>query len=353
MNTRGRIDAIAAALAGPEGPGLRDAGELLELVEVELGHAEALDRPVPVGHGGVLQQAMAPGLIYHICASNLAVSAGISMVLGAVLGGRMVFKTPSAAGDVADKLRGWAVRLPEELGSWIKITEAHDSERMRDADAVVVFGSDRTVAEVRRQCHWRQRFLAYGHKISAGVIPAGEAVLDTAERAVEETCAYDQSGCLSPQGYLCANAGDAARFGELLAEAFETRGPFSAPPSGAAADIREARMRAHARGDRVLGPDDLGWTVIVRRLAKLEAGPGYRCVDVMAAADPATVLAPWRGMLSAVSVSGRPSAELVRIFAEGGAGRVCRTGELQKPPLVWKHDGRPRLGDLVRWITVG
>ena len=41
--------------------------------------------------------------------------------------------------------------------------------------------------------------------------------------------------------------------------------------------------------------------------------------------------------------------ELARKFAHWGAKRVCPLGQMQRPPLGWRHDGRPALGDLVTW----
>ena len=36
-------------------------------------------------------------------------------------------------------------------------------------------------------------------------------------------------------------------------------------------------------------------------------------------------------------------------LAHWGATRICPIGEMQKPSLLWRHDGRPSLGDLVTW----
>jgi hypothetical protein len=43
------------------------------------------------------------------------------------------------------------------------------------------------------------------------------------------------------------------------------------------------------------------------------------------------------------------AAELARAFARWGVKRICPLGQMQNPPLGWRHDGRPPLGDLVRW----
>ena len=36
-------------------------------------------------------------------------------------------------------------------------------------------------------------------------------------------------------------------------------------------------------------------------------------------------------------------------WARWGATRICAIGQMQNPPLTWRHDGRPSLGDLVTW----
>ena len=35
-----------------------------------------------------------------------------------------------------------------------------------------------------------------------------------------------------------------------------------------------------------------------------------------------------------------------------GITRICRLGSMQNPPLTWRHDGRPSLGDLVTWTDI-
>ena len=36
-------------------------------------------------------------------------------------------------------------------------------------------------------------------------------------------------------------------------------------------------------------------------------------------------------------------------LARWGVTRVCPLGQMQSPPLTWRHDGRPALSDLVTW----
>jgi len=50
-----------------------------------------------------------------------------------------------------------------------------------------------------------------------------------------------------------------------------------------------------------------------------------------------------------LAVAGDQAAETTRQLARWGVLRICPLGQMQNPPLTWRHDGRPALGDLVTW----
>ncbi len=58
-----------------------------------------------------------------------------------------------------------------------------------------------------------------------------------------------------------------------------------------------------------------------------------------------------RGQVSTVGLAagGDQAQQLAMQLARWGVPRICRLGEMQNPPLTWRHDGRPALGDLVTW----
>ena len=58
-----------------------------------------------------------------------------------------------------------------------------------------------------------------------------------------------------------------------------------------------------------------------------------------------------RGQVSTVGLAAPKSeAEAMMIkLARWGVTRVCPIGQMQNPPIGWRHDGRPTLGDLVTW----
>ena len=58
-----------------------------------------------------------------------------------------------------------------------------------------------------------------------------------------------------------------------------------------------------------------------------------------------------QGQVSTVGLaaSGNKAREFATELARWGVTRVCPLGQMQNPPLTWRHDGRPALGDLVTW----
>ena len=57
------------------------------------------------------------------------------------------------------------------------------------------------------------------------------------------------------------------------------------------------------------------------------------------------------GKVSTVGIAAPPAKmkDLATHFARWGATRICPLGQMQNPPLTWRHDGRPALGDLITW----
>jgi hypothetical protein len=61
-----------------------------------------------------------------------------------------------------------------------------------------------------------------------------------------------------------------------------------------------------------------------------------------------------RGKVSTVGIAAPEEKinEIATQLARWGAMRVCPLGQMQNPPLTWRHDGRPALGDLVMWADL-
>jgi hypothetical protein len=66
------------------------------------------------------------------------------------------------------------------------------------------------------------------------------------------------------------------------------------------------------------------------------------------------VLHRWRLYLEAAGVAVDPTrlVDLGELLGRAGVSRICPIGTMQTPPLSWRHGGRPRIADLVRWVGV-
>lgn len=351
MTVAERISLLAEIFPSDGSFGFRSERDFFDFLAAELGDPGALDRFVP--YPGGLRRAVAPESIYHLCASTLAISAQTSLLLGLLLDSRLFFKLPSTGlPDFVERVEG----LPPEFRGRVVFSEEHDERTLQAAGAVVVFGSDETVAHFRERVPWHKPFLAYGHKISVGLIPPG-AGSDPhwAAQAVREISAYDQLGCLSPQVYFCLDPREMEVFAGNVAAAFRRERP-SRPVDelsfGVQAGIYQARQDARVLGCRLITPGEgLDWTVVCNEGELWNLGPGHRFIQIMSGFHLEAALTPWTGHLSALSAAVRD----LRAFDSSpylryGFSRVCQTGDLQLPKLFWLHDGAPRLLPLLRWI---
>jgi hypothetical protein len=80
----------------------------------------------------------------------------------------------------------------------------------------------------------------------------------------------------------------------------------------------------------------------------------HRFIHVKPAPSLAEVLRRaefFRGKISTVGLAATEdrAPAIVRELARWGVTRICPPGEMQNPPITWRHDGRPALGDLVTW----
>lgn len=354
MTTRQRIDLIARTW-----PRLFPRAELLQLVRAELGHIDALDRWIT--RDGIQVRARAPKLIYHICAGNLAVSACTSLVHGLLLGSQNALKLPSERDDSEARrdILHFIHQLPASLRKLVKTTSTLDSKILAEADAVIAFGSDITMASLRAQVRWDQKFIPHGHAVSLlWISDPNHLVPKQARSCAIDVLTYDQLGCLSPQSIYVPRGTNIESLGQKLAAALEVEwrhiDPKPARNLAIAARIAEARDVAHALGHRVWLPPEkhLGWTLIHDPDPTFQASPLHGVIYLRAVAEAklAAALAPAAGRISTVGCARQISSRLEKVFLSLGASRFCPAGRMQFPPLTWHHDGQPILANLITWI---
>jgi hypothetical protein len=237
---------------------------------------------------------------------------------------------------------------------------------------VTATGSDETLAAIRARLPAKTRFLGYGHRVSFGFVADaalhGSNTRQIISHAADDVVAWNQLGCLSPHVIYVQFGGKVSpeQFAEMLAdelerrEQTEPRGELAAEHAAVIASRRafyEVRAAARAEGLDTLmwhSKNSTAWTVIYEADPRFQLSCLNRFVYVKGVKDLQEMLQnaeSVRGKVSTVGIAApeRKTHELAEQLAHWGVTRACPLGRMQNPPLTWRHDGRPVLGDLVTW----
>ena len=348
------------------------------LLEQDLGHAQRLDQFAAGGTGHQIQRtaiAVAPELVVHIASGNVPNPSFHSLVLGLLLRSAQFLKCARGMTLLPRLFAHSLYDADPKLGACLEIASWHGGNAglehalFEEADCVTATGTDETLASIRQRLPHYKRFLAYGHRVSFGYIASdalgGGGARKLARQAAVDVAAWNQLGCLSPHVIYVQNGGlvSPERFAELLAEALaeiELTQPRGELPADAAAAIASRRAlyevrAAHSPGTRHwCSQGSTAWTVIFEAAPQFQLSCLNRFIYVKGVKDFAEALQSAdtvRGKVSTVGLAApEPLARnLATELARWGVTRVCPLGQMQNPPLAWRHDGRPALGDLVTW----
>lgn len=354
------LDDLARAFRAPA---------LQRLLCRELGNPEVLDRLVPRADGHGFERAYGPELTVIVLSGNVFHVAAESIILALLAKSACVVKASSrdplfprlfaASLTAADARLGEAVTVVHWLGG----DEETERAVFGVADAVIAYGGAEAVEAVRARTPARVRFIAHGPKLSFGVVGPGYATENTAIAAAHDISFLDQQGCVSPHVlYVVGDAREARCFARLLARAMaavEEKLPRGVLSPGAAAQVRQVRGAAEFRPGVELftAAQGTAWTVIADPAPAFAASCLNRVVYVKPLPSLSALpdlLAPVRPFLQTAGVAGDRPFRLAAAEALGvlGTARVCPLGQMQHPPADWRHDGRPRLLDLLRWVDV-
>jgi hypothetical protein len=352
-------DALDAALAGYSG------AALAALVEREIGDVARLDASPRAMVAGFPTTAV-------LLAGAIPMPTFVALIAPLALRSPVLAKSAARDPVTARILARSIAEIDAELGQCVDVVafprgDDACADALLGADCVVATGSDETVASIAARVRPPRRLVAYGHKLSvavlSGTVPAQERESALAGLA-RDVAFWDQLGCLSPVALYTVGGSEACidAVAESLAahlataEARWPRGTIDAAAAGAIVGERdEARLRA-AAGARVAvhASADTAYTVVRESEARPRPAPLHRFVRVLPTRDEAAFLAdlePLAPHLAGVAVAGfgEATGPLARALFERGASRVCGMGELQRPPLDWRHNGRGVLTPLARF----
>jgi hypothetical protein len=351
---------------------------LQRLVVQELGHGRRLDDLAATNDDELGQRAAmahGPEFLAHIAAGNLPNPTLLSIVLGLLVRSAQFVKCASGASWLPRLFAHSIYRIEPKIGACLEIVEwpggnpLLEEALFAEADCVTATGTDETLAAIRLRLPRKARFLGYGHRLSFGYITrkavSGFAARQIVAHAAGDVAAWNQLGCLSPHVFYVEHGGanQAEQFAAQLAEALaqretiEPRGPVPVQDSAAIASRRSFyRTRATFLPETQLwcSPESTAWTVLYEPDPRFQTSCLNRFIYVKSVASLSEALHAAdevRGQVSTVGLAATQaeSKPLALQLARWGVPRVCPLGQMQNPPLTWRHDGRPSLADLVTW----
>jgi hypothetical protein len=353
------------------------AENLEALLRQELGHAHRLDGFHPDEHqvtGKRSALAHGPLLLAHIAPGNIPNPVLSEMVFGLLTRSAQFVKCASGSAFIPRLFAHSLYEADHKAGSCLEVAEwkggneALESALFAEADCVVATGSNEMLDVIGKKVPRTARFLGYGTRVSFGYVTR-ESLEQNAQAVVEKAAAdvtaWNQRGCLSPHVIYVEDSGKvmADAFAALLAgqlEAVEKTFPRGTLNASEAAAISVRRSFYEVRAAHSLETkmwaslESTAWTVILENDPRFQVSCANRFIYVKAVADLTHALQGAelaREQLSTVGLASTAAQarDIVPHLTRWGARRICPLGQMQNPPLGWRHDGRPPLGDLVTW----
>ncbi len=316
-----------------------------------------------------------PELIAHITGGVIPNPTLLSMIFGLLTRSAQFVKCASGTAFIPRLFAHSIYEAEPKLGACLEIAEWRGGSELlenalfAEADCVTATGSDETLETIRKRLPQKTRFLGYGHRVSFAFVTeqilSGMNPQKVVSRAAQDVVAWNQLGCLSPHVIYVESGGKISpeQFAELLAvelhtiEQREPRGKLSVEESANIAYRRSLyEIRAAHSPDTKMwrSADSTDWTVTFENDPLFQLSCLNRFIYVKAVADLTQALRgadSVRGKVSSVGIAATEDRAkgIAGELARWGVTRICPLGQMQNPSLLWRHDGRPALGDLITW----
>lgn len=385
---RQQVEALLPAITGYSPPMIRHGLEALlsalrqealwRLLRAEFGDPQVLDGFRPRPQAGGLTRAYGPQLVTHIFSGNVPALSAWSLVCALLTKSASLGKSASEEPLFAALFARSLWEACPDLGACLAVCwwqggdAGLEEAAFGHAGAVIAYGGEAAIHAVQQRVPAGARFLAYGHKLSFGVIGRealrGERAQQTAYQAAYGVSMFDQQGCVSPHLLYVEAGGDVSprEFAALVAAGMEKvhrefpRGRLSLPESTAIRHLRGTYEFRQLADDGVLllgSEPGTAWTVIYEEEAPFTASCLNRTIRLHAVDDIAEIparLEPARAYLQTAGAA-LPAPRLqwlAEALGRLGISRLCALDRMPWPALTWHHDGRPNLLDLVRWTDI-
>jgi hypothetical protein len=310
------------------------------------------------------------GVLMHIGAGNAIGLSALSVLEGLLAGNINILKLPSYEGGISVELLMQLIRIEPRLKPYIYVVDIPSSDKQtlnriaKLSNALVVWGSSETTAQIRREAPSDLPIIEWGHRISFAYFTKNGQVEEDLYGLAMDICLSDQQYCSSPQCvfYEGDNQEEVNQFALKLAKTLE-RVSEQYPPGDRAQEIEAQITWIHEliKMEAVLGQKkliknlEMGFSVMVDYCTDLKASPLFRNIWLMPIdrGEIVGVLRNHKGYLQTVGLSCSTSEEeeLSNAFYLAGVNRVKACGQMHDTYSGEPHDGYYTLGAYVRKVS--
>jgi hypothetical protein len=345
---------------------VRDAGYSIALLDASLDALlKPFDRDALNSEPALLasrSQRPGPATLGFIMAGNVVGAGMHELALALIAGCSVLIKTASSEPIFFNEIAHTLHEIDREVGSRVEVFNWDRSRAdltgalIENCAAIVAYGDDQSLAALDSQPGSRGKIVGFGSRVSGAVVAPSALSTHHVEQAVSalarDVALFEQLGCLSvhhiflitddPKTMRNFATGIAAALERLAIEMPAAK--LALIDAAAIAGVREnARWRAIA-GDPIElweshGP---GWTVVLDPAAQFTISPGFRTVFVSAVRNFDELRARLEvasGRIEAFAMAGdAPERAVFLPIANAlGISIICAPGEIQSPPVTWRH----------------
>jgi hypothetical protein len=347
--------------------------DLWRTLWTELGNPRVLDHRSWSPSGEAPTLAFGPSLVSAVFSSNIPALPHLTYMRGLAVKspviGKVASNEPIFAALYVDTLIELCPELtPAVCAVWFPGGSAElEAAMLAQSDFIIAYGSDQSLSQLARAVPPESKRLFHGHRMGIGVLdrPALSKPSLTRDMAYD-FAVFDGQACLAPVVYFVEADLDGAEalarsLGEQLTHHAEWLRPRTLRVEDRAAryhTVQQWEMRALFGADpvrvvRSQGPG-LSWAGLVTSgdFTPQPLGDRLFHLHCVRSLDEAVEhVRPYARYLqnAAVSVQPKQRERLAAQLASLGVSRVNHPGRMATPSMMWHHDGRLCIAELVRW----
>jgi hypothetical protein len=350
--------------------------DLWRTLWTELGNPNVLDQRSWSPSGEAPTRAFGPSLVGAVFSSNIPALPHLTYMRGLAVKspvvGKVASNEPIFAALYVDTLLELCPELEPALAAvWFPGgSEDLEAAMLGQSDFVIAYGSESALSGLARAIPVESRRLLHGHRMGIGVLDS-QALNDASlpRDIAYDFSVFDGQACLAPVVYFVqSDPKSAAVLAESIGRELDQHAEWLRPRTMRHED-RAARYHTVQRWETesVFGETPmnvvrskrvgLAWAGLVTSGSYVPQSLGDRLFHLHCITSIDEVVEhvrPFARYLqnAAVAVGGEERERLNSALSGLGVSRVNKPGRMATPSMMWHHDGRLCIAELVRWSDI-